>query len=144
MDLSFTVDYKRRSIQFGSADTLKHRISFDRSLVVELQVGTRKIPVMLDSGTEHLLLFAGQVGSWLPARVQGAVWVQGLSSIRRGTSVRLADVRIGSANLNKVDAYILEDVARPPDLKWHGLLGLAQLGAKRVRFEFPKGLFSWE
>ena len=144
MDLSFTVDYEHCSQQFGSVDTLKHRVSFNLSFVVELQVGTRKIPVMLDSGADHLLLFAGRVSSSLVKDVQESVMVPGLSSLSRGRIVLLADVRFGSAELNTVEACILEGVGRPVDLEWHGLLGLAELRARRVRFDFPNGLFSWE
>lgn len=148
MSLAFTADYRRRSLQFGSGAPLRNCVPFDcfpRGIVVHLQVGSREIPVLLDSGADGLVLFANRVSSWLPANFsQAAGLIPGVSTRRRAVKVRLPEVRLCNAEIDAMDSYVLEATSNPQTLEWHGYIGLSQLQAKRVRFDFPNGLFSWE
>jgi predicted aspartyl protease len=148
MAIAFTVDYRRRSLQFGSGAPLNNSVRFvrcQRGIVVPLQVGSREIPVLLDSGADGLLLFADRVSSWLPTNFDRAAGlIPGISTRRRAIKVHLPDVRFGNDQIDAVDSYVIEAASNSKALEWHGLIGLSQLRAKRVRFDFPNGLFSWE
>jgi len=145
---SFTVDFRHRSIQFGDGVPLDHRVAFDhgeKGVVVPLKVGTREIPVLLDTGADDLVLFANRVSSWMPTNFsQAAGWIPGVSTRRLAIKVRLPHVRFCDAEIDAMDSYVLDAGSSSQALEWHGLIGLSQLRANRVRFDFPNGQFSWE
>ncbi len=148
--VAFTVDFENRSLLWGPREPFEFRVPFDSSrkqIVVPLKVGTRDISVLLDSGADTLYLFENEVSSWLkiePDQLQRRV--AHLNNERRGSKVRLSRVALGGKVFERMSAVILESVLSPESrpLDWQGLMGMAALNAKRVQFDFPNGLFSWE
>jgi predicted aspartyl protease len=147
----FTVDYEAQLIHFGPKAALEHRISFDAAgleIIVPLQVGNHEVLVKIDSGADGLYLFEDRAtSSWL--RVDRNLFgfrIRHLSSERKGMKISLESVRLGAIDLGRINAVILQSNPGGESGRrdWHGLLGLSVLNAKRVQFDFPNGLFSWE
>jgi len=146
---AFTVDYEHGWLLFGPGDSLEHSVVFDNSrdlAVVPLGIGTRGIRVLLDSGASYLGLFESKVKDWL----QTGGWrfeslARGVSSYRRGMTIQAGDVVFAGVTIPALKATILEsDPGSGASLDWDGYLGLNCLNARRVRFDFPNHIFSWE
>jgi len=149
-DIAFTVDFENRFLNWAPEEALEYRIPFDAShkqIIVPLKLGTREIPVLLDSGADTLYLFGKEVGSWLntlPDEPQRRIGH--LSYERRGSKIRLSRVDLGGEIFERMRAVILEPDLSPESHvhNWQGLMGMSVLNAKRARFDFPNGLFSWD
>jgi predicted aspartyl protease len=148
--LCFTVDYRGKTLLFGAGAPLKYSVSFDPSrkeIIVPVCIGRREIALLLDSGADRVYLFEHRMYPWLKISPESTGnLLRHVSTARHAMNTTLPNIRLGNAELESLEAAIIESLpggaSRP--LEWHGLLGLAALKAKRVRFDLKNGLFSWE
>ena len=141
---SFSIDYERKTISFGSSQPLETVVTFTPGLpyaVVDVRAQGQLLRLMVDTGAKDLILFEPRVRGRLPAlRLVGSKTsanMHGAVSLRR---VELEEARMGQTNLGNLNAYIM-DVAADPE--FDGLLGIASLGVKRVSFDFVRNTLSW-
>lgn len=141
---SFTIDYERRTVTFGSASALRNSVplaSVEPFPVVLATLNGQEVRLLLDSGTWELLAFRGRLHI-APEQVR----LDPASSVTTtGGSAQLSwlrtNVSLGQSDLGMHKVAIADSDA-DPDLD--GLLGFAGMGFHRVAFDFERRVFSWE
>jgi len=144
---SFSIDFGRRRIIFGSSRTLRSsaRMEVDEAyLAVEVQMLNRPVCLLLDTGVSAILLYRDRMGDRLP-KLRVERQIQG-ASLGGGSSldvVTLPGVQLNGTDLQR-RAVLLRN--SPPGLlpRVDGYMSLSALGARRVSFDCESKIFSWE
>jgi predicted aspartyl protease len=141
---SFTLDYRRRKIVFGSiaANTVRFETQVP-FLTVKANIGGQEVRLLVDSGAWGLLVYRNRLR---PAQEQPRFDPNASISTAGGmTHVRWlrAVVSLGRDNLGARNVAIA-DADSDPRNDFDGLLGFAKMGFHKVSFDFQNGLFGWE
>jgi predicted aspartyl protease len=144
---SFTIDYQAHRLHFlsdareESAAPLEFVWPF---VTVRMAIAGRPVRLLVDTGSPDLVLFKAR----MPAALSNAPWrgdktVQYASGPARLTRLDLRNPGLGTYTWDKLSAWVLD---RPldgyPD-SVDGVLGIAALRCRRVRFDFERGELSW-
>jgi hypothetical protein len=144
---SFSIDFGRRRITFGSSRPLRSsaRMEVDEAyLAVEVQMLDRPVRLLLDTGVSAILLYRDRLGDRLPElRVERQIRGASLGGAASLEVVTLPRLQLSSTDLER-RAVLLRN--SPPGLlpRVDGYMSLTALGARRVSFDFERKTFSWE
>jgi predicted aspartyl protease len=150
----FSIDYATKRIAFelptdetGSATADEPDVPFERGpgfVIVQIQIQGRPLRLMVDTGTNDLVLFAPKVqGRLAGARTVGVRMKTTLGGEARVPVVELADASLGSSELRGQRAVLL-DGEGPASAGLDGLLGVMTLGVARITFDFEHNIFRWK
>jgi hypothetical protein len=134
---SFSLDFKERVIRFGAPPRLRHRASFSTHpflLVLAGRIEGRTVRLAVDTGASHLALFETN-----PAGGRAATDLTGSAAVAIRT-LRL--VTIGDWHARGVIAMALQTKGGP-ETGTDGIISLATLGARYVRFDFERHELAW-
>jgi predicted aspartyl protease len=139
---TFSIDYAARALTFspaGGEDWTAPLEIVPPFITVRLRVGARAVRLLLDTGSADIVLFKGRapdvaVGS----RWKGDKAVQYASGPARLQHLELRDVSIGGGSWGRIDAWALDQAPRGYPGVIDGVLGIAALGCRRVRFDFDR------
>jgi len=144
---SFTIDYKATKIVFGPPQSLTASMPFETGppfITVRIQIEGEPIRVLLDTGSSGLALFRHRSSSRL-GRLQIVAEKKSLNmggEVRR-EQVLLSAIQLGSAQLRRVNAFVVDD-QEDTGRDFDGLLGPAALGMTRISFDLKRGIFFWK
>lgn len=144
---SFSIDFGRRKITFGSTRTLRFSATMEVNeafLAVEVQILNRPVRLLLDTGVSAILLYRDRLGDRLPElRVE-----QQIRGASLGGAASLEVVTLPCVQLNGTDlarrAVLLRNSPSGLLPRIDGYLSLTALGARRFSFDFERNTFSWE
>jgi Aspartyl protease len=144
---SFSIDFDRRRITFGSSRTLRSSAKMEMNkayLAVDVQMLDQPVRLLLDSAVSTILLYRDRMGNRLPElKVEGQIRGTSLGGATSLDVVLLPWIELKGTHLNR-DAVLLRNSPAGflPGLV--GYLSLNALGAQRITFDFEKNMFSWE
>jgi predicted aspartyl protease len=140
---SFTIDYAKRQIVFRPS-TEAHTAALtalQQFVTVNLESGGRQLHLLLDTGSQQLVLFQNRLRGldylWSPVTGSG----QNVSGAFSFGTVILSQARIGTQEVGPQRA----SVAGPLDIEGDidGLIGLSCLRPKRISFDFEHHVLGW-
>jgi predicted aspartyl protease len=143
----FCIDFVSRKIRFGAwrpeADgvTGKPDLPF---LVVKARINGQSLELKLDTGACHMILYEGRMGDEL--RKQSVIEKSSfysLAGVLDLPEIKLDEFRIGSAVWQNHPRCFVAP-AMEHGLPYDGLVGLVQLGFKRVYLDFESNCLRWE
>jgi hypothetical protein len=144
---SFSIDFARRRITFGSSPTLRSSVMMELNkayLAVDVQLLDRPVRLLLDSGVSTILLYRDRLGNRPPElRVERRIRGTSLGGATSLEVVMLPPIKLKGTSLNRHAVLLRNSPAGfLPGLA--GYLSLNALGAQRTTFDFEKNIFSWE
>ena len=144
---SFSIDFSRRTITFGSSRTLRFSATMEVNeayLAVEVQMLNRPVRLLLDTGVSAILLYRDRLGNRL-SELRVEQQVRGASL---GGAASLEVVTLPPLQLNGTDlarrAVLLRNSPSGLLPRIDGYLSLTALGARCFSFDFERNTFSWE
>jgi predicted aspartyl protease len=143
---SFTIDYHRRKIAFGSITASEKAVRFETQvpfLTITAKIEGQKIRLLVDSGTWGLLLYRNRLGTAAGQLLSDSN--ASISTVGGMTHVRWlsAEVSLGKNDLGACNVAVV-DLDSESQNHFDGLLGFAKMGFRKVSFDFKNGLFGWE
>ena len=150
----FTIDYAARLMAFGmpareagTPKTDESKVTFENEpgfVVVQVQIQGHPLRLMVDTGTNDLVLFAPRVqGRLAGAHAVGVKTKTSLGGEERLPVLELDGAKMGSTELARQRAVLI-DGEGPAAADLDGLLGVASLGVKRIAFDFEHNTIRWE
>jgi predicted aspartyl protease len=150
----FSIDYSKRRIAFemltGKANSPaadEPHVPFERGpgfVTVQIQIQGRPLRLMVDTGTNDLVLFASKV----QGRLAGAKTVGTKTKTTLGGEGHLAVVELAGASMGSIELpgqrALLLDGEGPSSANLDGLLGIVALGVARITFDFEHDTFRWK
>ena len=143
----FTIDYEARKIIVGTIDPSLAKIPYHPDLpfaVVDLKIGGRNLPILVDTGTSDLVLFESGIRDCVASIKisQGVIWsnVGGEVQVRE---IRLVNTYLGTESWGSRKAYLLRDDGDQP-YGFVGLLGTTALKGRRAGFDPVGRILAWE
>lgn len=136
---SFRIDYGKKTITFGPVDPLPSSVPFHLAngrLCVDLQVGSKPVRMLVDTGAEKVVL----LGSHVP-------WIERSDRARAFTNlggsfalqeIRLDDLQLGDTILNR-EVYLSE--REVPVHSFDGFLSTIQF--QQIALDFERDEFAW-
>lgn len=144
---SFIIDYRSKKIYFGPEEAAETDIPFRPGrpyIVVEMQILTRSVRLLLDTGAKDLVLFESRVRDCLAGmRILGKKASSNLSGEVVLKRVQLSATRLGLTELSNQEAFLL-DTALDTLPDFDGLLGVTALGFRRIEFNFERNTVNWK
>jgi len=139
---TFSIDYRTRALTFSPVageDWTAFLEIVPPFLTVRVGIGGRAIRLLVDTGSAEMVLFRGRLpGAALGSRWKGDKAVQYASGPARLQHLELREVSLGGGSWDRLDAWTLDQLPRGyPDVI-DGVLGVAALGCRRVRFDFER------
>lgn len=144
----FSIDYAASRLRFDApldaADVWTDIAAGDGYAVVEMELNGVPLRLMVDTGANHVILFASHVpGLYANARIEN----EKVSSTIGG-AVRLKQMESPIASLGqtplKVTSVLILDTPENLSLAIDGLLGVAALKPLRVEFSLGRRLIGWK
>jgi hypothetical protein len=136
----FGIDYKRRKITLGLSGAAGHAMPVEILIssgapywVLPITLGGNIFRVLLDTGANHLVLFAGHAPKSIPdLRGEATTW-----------PLRPLLLTMGDVPLKKQLAVVMNEP--PGELQQlDGLLGPTALGITRIEFDWERGCLRWD
>jgi len=143
----FCIDFVSKTLRFGGwrpeADGVSGKPDFP-FLVVKAWVNGQPLDLKLDTGACHMVLFEGRIGDELRKRsiIEKRAFYS-LTGIQEFSEIKLDELRIGSAVWKNPPRCFIAP-AMEHGLEYDGLLGLTQLGFRRVYLDFKSNCIRWE
>ena len=144
---SFTVDYESQKMVFGPIEATASEVPFRTTapmVTVDVRVNGEAVKLLVDTGTQNLLLFERQLPNGLrrlPTRDVRRSFNSDSTSFET-KEVVLSKIQLGTANLFPRKAFLTDGNAYF-DQSFDGTLGPASLGLKWIAFDFERGGFGW-
>jgi predicted aspartyl protease len=143
---SFTIDYRRRKINFGPIAASEKAVHFETQipyLSVKARIEGHEVRLLVDSGTWGLLVYRNRLGT-SPEQLHvdpnaSITTASGTTHVKWSS----AQVSLGKSSLGARNVAIA-DVDADSQNDFDGLLGFATMGFRKVSFDFENGLFGWE
>jgi hypothetical protein len=143
---SFTIDYRRHKIVFAPIAASEKTVRFETQeplLTVKAMIKGQAVRLLVDSGTWGLLVYRNR----LQTTQQQVHFDSSLSISSPGGMTHVgwlrAGVLLGKDNLGERKVAIA-DIDSDPQNDFDGLLGFANMGFRKVSFDFENGLFGWD
>jgi len=150
----FSIDYQSKRIAFelptgeaNSPTANELQVPFERGpgfVTVQIQIQGRPLRLMVDTGTNDLVLFAPKV----QGRLAGVKTVGTKTKTTLGGEGHLPVVEIAGASMGSIELpgqrALLLDGEGPASANLDGLLGIVALGVARITFDFEHDTFRWK
>jgi predicted aspartyl protease len=145
---NFTIDYASQRLRFDTtspADDLWARMETGNAYAsIEVRFGDNPAKLLVDTGANHVVLFAGRAHAYLPdTRNQDDRISSNIGGAVHLKEVDAPSARLGEARLPLRKVYLL-DAAGNLSLAFDGLLGVAALKPTRVDFDFERHAIGWK
>ena len=141
---SFRIDYENKRIIFGLIDASASAVPFDTGpplVTVQMLVDNKPVRVLVDTGTDGLILFRNHLGGW-EARLSSSSMK--ISDLGGGTSLPMivaTDTRVGNVEMGPRNVYVADGHGC---CDFDGLLGIAAPRVKEIGFDFEHRLITWQ
>ena len=141
---SFVIDYESKHIIFRPIEASGTAVPFTSGpplITVPMQVDGKPVRVLVDTGTDGLILFRNHLGGW-DARLSEATMK--ISDLGGGTSLPMipaAETRVGDLEMGARNIYVADDHGC---CEFDGLLGIAVPRVKQIGFDFDHKVVTWQ
>jgi Aspartyl protease len=147
---SWMIDFEKRRIVFVPPTKAQKSVRFETQnpcVTVKLEIGGQDFRLTVDSGTGRLLLYRSRIKRQLatlePILVESDSTLVGPAGSIRAAWYRTSRVKLGKIDLGARAVLVVDADARLGET-FDGLLGLVQVGFRRVWLDFENGIFAWE
>ena len=144
---NFMIDYQHRRIAFGTVVASRKSVPFETQapfLAIKAKVEGQEVRLLLDSGTPGLLLYPNRIKTGpSTSPTNGAASIVTASGTTRSRWFYASSVSLGTRSLGR-RTVVIADLDADPRNDFDGLLGFANMGFRKVSFDFENGLFGWE
>jgi predicted aspartyl protease len=144
---NFGIDYVAKKIIFDSPKPgarAPHDAALSNGLVFEAQIQGHPVRLIVDTGFPGILLFEERVRATVPElRLIGKVSDVTIGGRLHARKATLSGVVIGPLHMD-VSVFLTKGPAAELLPGVTGVLGIAELNARRINFDFVKGTLSWE
>jgi predicted aspartyl protease len=143
----FRVDYKSRRLRFGRRQQWQASAPFAADtpyLVVAGTIDNRRLRLLVDTGADHIVLFAEQLDAgWRDSLLlPGAATATQMTGATELRPTRTVQVNIGDGKARPLNVFVLQvGEERYP---YDGVLGVRALRSAQVQFDFENMQLSWE
>jgi predicted aspartyl protease len=139
---SFTIDYERRVITFGSIAAGDPSVHLDVTpplLTIQVSFGGQPCRLLVDTGSRNIVLFEQRVSERLShLRVRGDKLLYHMAGTSRLQRVVLPRLDAGSLTITGVEGLLSNaDVDQYPS-SIDGILGVRAIASRRVDFDFER------
>jgi len=137
---SFLIDYGTKKVIFGPLDPLPSSVPFHLAngrLCVDVQVGSRPVRMLVDTGAEKLVLLASHV-PWIPRSDHARIFTN-LGGSFALQEIRLDNLQLGDTFLNGEPVFLSD--REIPIHSFDGFLSTIQF--RQVAFDFERNQFGW-
>lgn len=144
---NFMIDYRQRRLVFGTVAASSKSVPFETQvpfLAIKAKVEGQEVRLLLDSGTPGLLLYSNRIKPkpWTtPA--SGDALIATASGTTRSRWFHASSVSLGTRSIGS-RTVVIADLDADPRNDFDGLLGFANMGFRKVSFDFENGLFAWD
>jgi len=143
---SFAINYRKKEILFGPIETLSFAAPFDTEapvVTVQMKFQTRRLRMVIDTGTPDLMLFKSQMPGSTDFQALGTEKVSDAGGTFRRTKMRIPDVYLGNAKIGSQIAFVVDDQKDEGD-NFDGVLGFRGAQFWKIAFDFEHRRFCWE
>ena len=144
---SFTIDFARRKITFGTPQSLRSSAVMEINesyLAVEVRMVNRPVLLLVDSGVRTILLYRDRMAERLPnVKIERQIGGASLSGSASLDVVTLPPVQLNKTELEQ-RAVLLRNSPAGFLPGVDGYLSLTSLRARRISFDFERYLLGWE
>ena len=141
---SFVIDYESKHVIFGPVQSKGAAVPFDSGpplITVPMQVDGKSVRVLVDTGTDGLVLFRNHLGGWEARFSEGATKVSDLGGGTFLPMIPAADTRVGNVEMGARNIYVADGHGC---CDFDGLLGIAVPRVKQIGFDFDHKLITWQ
>lgn len=139
---SFSIDYKERRLVFGPVAARRSSVPLQVSppfLTVQLAISGRPVRLLVDTGSQRLVLFERRVHGRLPLPpYQGTLSFHHASGAATLNRVSLWHVSIGDATLDRMDGFVSDAAVEAYPNEIDGVLGLRAVAFNGAVFDFER------
>jgi predicted aspartyl protease len=139
---SFSIDYDRRELTFGEPAQDDPGVRLEATppfLTVQVTISGRHFRLLVDTGSNRLVLFERRVGNQLPLLpVHGELATYHLAGSSRLQRVTLPPVAAGDVTLDHVEGFLSDAPMEGYPAGIDGVLGVRVLASKRAGFDFER------
>jgi predicted aspartyl protease len=140
---NFTIDYRVRKIRLGASGVSGEAVPFELRteagalyVVVPSEINSQAVRLLLDTGTDGLILFAASLEERMPTRkAAGARQDVNAGGAYAAQRVEIANLRLGGMEWHRRQATVVETSAAALR-DFDGLLGPTSLGITRLTLDF--------
>jgi predicted aspartyl protease len=145
--INFTIDFDAGHLIFDPDPPKAYLAGGDpmtKCLIVQLQVQDRPVRLIVDTGSQGILLYEERLRRSVPGlRTSGSIKNATLGGRVPARQATLPDVVLGNRN-RELPVVFLPAPAEDALPGIDGIVGVAALQAHRVRFDFSRRTLSWE
>jgi predicted aspartyl protease len=141
---SFVIDYERKYIFFGPVEANGAAVPFETGpplITVPMQVDGKSVRVLVDTGTDGLVLFRNHLAGWEARLSQSATRISDLGGATSLPMIPAADTRVGNVEMGARNVYVADGHGC---CDFDGLLGVATPRVKQIGFDFERKLITWQ
>lgn len=140
---SFSIDYEVRQVAFGPLMAREPTVRLEVTppfLTVQLTLAGRPVRLLVDTGSQRLVLFERRVRDRLPRLpVHGEQLLYHLSGTSRLDRVFLPPLDVGGTTIEHLEGFISNAPVDGYPSEIDGVLGIRVLASKRAEFDFERG-----
>ncbi len=145
---SFSVDYEGRWLALGPVEQRDPSVRLELTppfLTVEVTISGRPFRVLVDTGSNRLVLFERRTRGRLPTLpVRGELLLNHLSGSSRLNRVLLPAVGVGGALQDRVEGFLSDAPLDGYPTGIDGVLGVRVLMSKRADFDFERNRLAFD
>lgn len=143
---NFSINYKKKEMFFGPAETLTFSAPFDTVVpVVTIRMGfpTQELRLVIDTGGPDLMLLQSRLPPSIGLQELGTETVSDVGGSFQRRKVGIAEVNVGKETLGAQIAFVADDRKDDGD-NFDGVLGMRGPQFRKIAFDFEHLKFSWE
>lgn len=141
---SFRIDYENKVIIFGPIEASAASVPFGSGpplVTVPMMVDNKPVRVLVDTGTDGLILFRDHLAGWDARLSSGSAQISDLAGGASLPMIQASETRVGDIEMGARNVYIADG---HNCCRFDGLLGIAAPRVKEIGFDFEHNLITWQ